>query len=318
MLGGMHRVAILALDHVVSFDLAVPLEVFGWARLEGDRPAYEVVVCGPGATVSTGAFDLQLRHGLDALADAHTVIVPGTREPLAPLDPRVGAALRDAAGRGARVASVCSGAFVLAAAGLLDGRRATTHWLGAADLAARYPAITVDPDVLYVDEGAIATSAGAAAGLDLCLHLVRRDFGAEVAARVARLSVMPLERAGGQAQFIEHAPPEPHESLEPLMRWMEARVDQELTLARIAAEGLMSQRTLSRRFREQAGTTPLQWLLRARVRQAQRLLETTDLDMASVAARVGFGSVSTFRDRFRRVLGVSPQGYRKAFNVPGA
>jgi transcriptional regulator GlxA family with amidase domain len=226
--------------------------------------------------------------------------------------------IRRAAERGARVASICTGAFVLAATGVLDGLRATTHWLGAADLARRHPSIDVDANVLYVDNGRILTSAGAAAGFDLCLHLVRRDLGADVAASVARLAVMPLERAGGQAQFIEHTPPsEEPGAMTPLLTWMEQNLSRELPLPVIARRAAMSTRTLSRRFREQVGATPAAWLARARVRRAQRLLETTDLAIEQVAMEAGFGSASVMREHFGTVVGTNPVSYRRAFSRVG-
>jgi transcriptional regulator GlxA family with amidase domain len=216
---------------------------------------------------------------------------------------------------GTRIASICAGAFVLAATGLLDGLRATTHWLGAGALAALHPEVEVDPDVLYVDNGQFLTSAGAAAGLDLCLHMIRRDHGSAVAADAARLSVMPLEREGGQAQFIVHEqPPSPDgATLEPLLHWMEENARRELSLGEIAARAGMSTRTLNRRFREQTATTPLQWLHRARIRQAQYLLETTAHSVDRIATQVGFGSPTAFRDRFKRQVGTSPHAYRRAF-----
>lgn len=217
----MHVVAVLALDGVVGFDLGTPLEVFGRTRLPDGRPAYDVRVCAADDSVDAGLFTLRAPWGLPALSAAHTVIVPGVADPATAVPARVLRALQEAAARGARVASICAGAFTLAAAGLLDGRRATTHWAAAQALARRYPAVHVDPDVLYVDEGNVLTSAGAAAGLDLCLHLVRRDHGAAVAAQTARVSVMPLERSGGQAQFITHEPPGTDDaSLAPLLAWM--------------------------------------------------------------------------------------------------
>jgi transcriptional regulator GlxA family with amidase domain len=236
-----------------------------------------------------------------------------------PLPPGVGAALREAAAAGTRIASICSGTFPLAATGLLDGLRATTHWLGAARLAAAYPDIDVDPGVLYVDNGQILTSAGAAAGLDLCLHLIRRDYGSAVAADAARLSVMPLEREGGQAQFIvhDHTPSPKGVVLEPVLDWLRDNLARELTLDEIAAHAGVSTRTLMRRFREQTGTTPLQWLHRARVRQAQHLLETTRHSVERIGAQVGFGSPTAFRDRFKRTTGVSPHTYRRTFSSPG-
>ncbi|MFI8941850.1 GlxA family transcriptional regulator [Streptomyces syringium] len=315
----MHTVAVLALDGVVGFDLATPVEVFTRARLPGGRPAYQVRVCSVGGDVDAGAFTLRAPWGLEALTQADTIIVPGVANPLAPVPDEILDALRSAADRGTRIASICVGAFILAATGLLDGLRATTHWLGTTELARRYPDVHVDPDVLYVDNGQLLTSAGAAAGLDLCLHLVRRDHGSAVAADAARLSVMPLERDGGQAQFIVHEPPAPDgATLEPLLRWMEENAGRELTLDGIAARARLSTRTLNRRFREQTGTTPLQWLHRARIRRAQYLLETTAHPVDRIAAQVGFGSPTAFRDRFKRLIGTSPHAYRRAFQGPEA
>lgn len=310
----MHSVVILALDKVVPFDLATPIEVFTRTRLPDGRAAYRVRVCGPAEEIDAGAFTIRPRHGLEALAEADTIIVPG-RDELEEVPTDVVDALRAAAANGTRIASVCSGAFILAATGLLDGQRATTHWVAAPQLAARYPAIEVDADVLYVDNGNILTSAGAAAGLDLCLHLIRRDHGSAVAADAARLSVMPLEREGGQAQFIVHdQPPTPRGSvLEPVLRWLDENCAKDLTLDDIAAHAGMSSRTLNRRFREQTGTSPLQWLLRARIRQAQHLLEATDHGVDRIAGQVGFGSPTSFRDRFKRIVGTSPQAYRGSF-----
>jgi transcriptional regulator GlxA family with amidase domain len=311
----MHTVAVLALDDVVAFDLATPVQTFGFTRLADGSPAYRVIVCGD-ATVKTDAFTLHPHQGLDALADADTIIVPG-RDTQAPTEPEVLDALRNAAQRGTRIASICVGAFILAETGLLDGLRATTHWLGAADLAARHPAIEVDPNVLYVDNGQFLTSAGAAAGLDLCLHMIRRDHGSAVAAGTARLSVMPLEREGGQAQFIvRDQPPLPRGTeLEPLLRWLSDNTTTDLTLADIATHAGMSTRTLNRRFRDQTGTTPLQWLHRERVRQAQYLLENTTYPVDRIAGEVGFGSPTAFRERFKRVVGTNPNAYRTAFQA---
>lgn len=309
----MHTVAVLALDDVIAFDLATPVQAFGMARLPDGEPAYRVVVCGAPA-VKTDMFTLQPHRGLDALDEADTIVVPGCAEPRTPED--VLDALRAAAAKGTRIASICVGAFTLAATGLLDGLRATTHWLAAADLAATYPEIDVDPNVLYVDNGQFLTSAGAAAGLDLCLHMIRRDHGSTVAAHAARISVMPLEREGGQAQFIVHdQPPVPRGAeLEPVLDWLADNTSvAELTLADIAARAGMSTRTLNRRFREQTGTTPLQWLHRERVRQAQYLLENTTHPVDVIGSQVGFGSPTAFRERFKRVVGRSPHAYRAAF-----
>ncbi|NUK22528.1 GlxA family transcriptional regulator [Streptomyces lunaelactis] len=311
----MHTVAVLALDGVIPFDLSTPIEVFERTRLPDGRPAYRVRVCAPTEDVDAGAFTLRAPWPLDTLAEADTIILPGVTDPAAPVPDEVLDALRQAAARGTRLASICSGAFVLAATGLLDGHRATTHWAVAAQLAARHPAIDVDPDVLYVDNGQLLTSAGAAAGLDLCLHLIRRDLGSAVAADAARLSVMPLEREGGQAQFIVHEqPPAPRGSvMEPLLRWMEDNARRDLTLDDLASQAGMSVRTLNRRFREQTGTSPLQWLLRGRIRQAQYLLETTTHPVDRIALQVGFGSPPAFRDRFKRSIGTSPHAYRRSF-----
>jgi transcriptional regulator GlxA family with amidase domain len=316
----MHTVAVLALDKVIPFDLSTPIEVFTRTRLPDGRTAYRVRICGATTTVDAGVFTLQPPCGLDALADADTIILPGCADPTAPIPNQVLDALRQAAANGTRIASICSGAFILAATGLLNGHRATTHWLAATLLAELHPAIDVDPDVLYVDNGQFLTSAGAAAGLDLCLHLIRRDHGSAVAADVARLSVMPLEREGGQAQFIVHdQPPTPRGSaLEPLLRWMEDNCEKDLPLQDIAARAGTSTRTLNRRFREQTGTTPLQWLLRTRIRQAQYLLEATDHPVDRIATQVGFGSPTAFRDRFKRIVGTNPNAYRAAFHTPSA
>ncbi|MGW0890857.1 GlxA family transcriptional regulator [Saccharopolyspora sp. NPDC002578] len=310
----MHTVAVLALDPVVAFDLSIPVEAFGRARLPGGSAAYDVRVCSVSGEVSAGAFTLRTPWGLDGLIGADTVVVPGQADVTVPVPGVALDALRSAAARGVRIASICVGAFALAEAGLLDGRRATTHWIGAGELARRHPLIEVDPDVLYVDEGPILTSAGAAAGLDLCLHMIRLDHGSAVAADSARLAVMPLERDGGQAQFIVHEPPAPDgASVQPLLCWLEDHLHLPLTLADIAERAALSSRTLNRRFREQTGTTPLQWLHRARLRRAQHLLETTAHPVERIAEQVGFTSPTTFRDRFKRVVGTSPARYRQAF-----
>ncbi|WP_437737504.1 GlxA family transcriptional regulator [Sorangium sp. So ce1335] len=310
----MHRVAIVAFDDVVAFDLSIPSEVFGRVRLPNGRPGYEVRVCAAAREVDAGAFRMRVRHGLEELRRADTVIVPGIADIDRPVPERLLRAVRRAAGAGARVASICSGAFLLAATGLLDGRRATTHWRAAGELARRFPRVEVDPSVLYVDCGQLLTSAGAAAGLDLCLHMVRRDHGAAVAAEAARLSVVPLERDGGQAQFIVHAPPTADGcSLRRVLDWIEENLHRDVALRDIARKAAMSVRSLNRHFKQQTGTTPLQWLLRARVRRAQLLLETTARSVERVASDVGFGSVAALRQHFHRVAGTSPQAYRSAF-----
>ncbi|MEV7796685.1 helix-turn-helix domain-containing protein [Streptomyces sp. NPDC087512] len=312
----MHTVAVLALDQVIPFDLSTPIEVFSRTRLPDGRPGYQVRVCAERDEVDAGAFALRAPWGLEGLQDADTIIVPGVTDPTAPLSPAVRDALRSAAAEGTRIASVCAGTFPLAATGLLDGLRVTTHWRAAGLLAALHPDVDVDPDVLYVDNGQFLTSAGAAAGMDLCLHMIRRDYGSAVAADAARLSVMPLEREGGQAQFIvhDHVPAPQGSELEPLLAWLRDNLARDLTLADIAAQSGTSTRTLIRRFRDQMGTTPLQWLHRARIRQAQHLLETTSHSVERIGGQVGFGSATTFRDRFKRTTGVSPQTYRRTFS----
>jgi transcriptional regulator GlxA family with amidase domain len=312
----MHRIAIVAMNGVVPADVAAPYEVFSRVKLPSGEPGYQTRVCGVTRAVEAGPFRLALRYGLEQLARADTVVLAGIDDVNATIPGALVRAVQRAAARGARVASVCSGAFLLAATGLLDGKRATTHWLAADILAQRYPRIRVDPGVLYVDEGPILTSAGAAAALDLCLYMVRRDYGAAVAAEAARLCVMPLERSGGQSQFIAHvAPSSDGSSLEPLMHWLEAHLGEPLTLAKIARRAALSVRSLNRHFRAQTGTTPLQYLLRARVQRARQLLETTSLPIEHVASETGFGSVTAFRAHFQRIVGTSPQAYRRAFRA---
>ena len=315
----MHAVAVLALDGVLAFDLSTPVEVFGRVRLPDGRTPYQVRVCAPAGEVDAGVFAMRAPWGLDMLAEADTIIVPGLADPVAPIPEGVLKALQAAAESGTRIASICVGAFTLAAAGLLDGLRATTHWAAAKELSRRYSAIDVDADVLFVDNGQVPTSAGAAARLDLCLHMIRQDHGTSVAANAARIAVMPLERDGGQAQYIVYEQPGADgSSLEPLLRWMEENAHRRLTLDEIATRATMSTRTLNRRFREQTGTTPLRWLHRSRIRRAQYLLETTRHSVERIALQVGFGSPTSFRDLFKDLVGTSPRDYRRAFGGPPA
>jgi transcriptional regulator GlxA family with amidase domain len=309
----MHQVAVLALHDFVAIDLGIACEVFGRVSLPSGAQAYEVRVCGHARTIRSRAFDMRVPHGLDTLKRANTVVVPGIEDATVPVPEAVLAALRAAWDRGARLVSICSGAFVLAASGLLDGKRATTHWIGAAHLARLYPKIIVEPDVLFVDEGRIVTSAGASAGLDMCLHLIRRDHGQAVAARAARLAVAPLSRDGGQAQFIRHEPPQSTDSLAPVLEWMDANLSSAMDVISLARRARTSPRTFVRRFREQTGTTPLQWLLKARVRRAQELLETSRRPIDDIALRCGFDSSVTFRTRFRKVVGLNPSAFRQRF-----
>jgi transcriptional regulator GlxA family with amidase domain len=307
----MHRVAVLALADVVAFDLSTPAQVFG-----NEPERYAFTACGlrAGRVPTTTGFALDVPRGLDALADADTIFVPGLRPVHWPPPAVAIEALRAAHARGARVASICTGAFLLAHAGLLDGRRATTHWAHAEQLAERYPAVTVDPGVLYVDEGDVLTSAGVAAGIDLCLHLVRRDHGAEVANAVARRVVVAPHRDGGQAQFVEAPLPVAAErGLEATRAWAAQRLREPLTVAAMARHAACSERTFARRFRSETGTTPLQWLLGQRVLHARRLLEATDLPVEHVADAAGFGTAASLRAHFRRATATTPLAYRRTF-----
>jgi len=310
---GAHRVAVLAFDGVVLGDLATPCEVFGRVRRADGSRAYDIRVCSDRPTVTSEHVGLKIRERLAFVRRADTVIVPGVEDLDRAIPRKVIDTLRLARRRGARIASVCTGAFVVAQTGVLDGLRATTHWMGAQELARRHPSIDVDANVLYVDNGQILTSAGATAAFDLCLYLVRLDMGAAAAAEAARAIVMPLERTGGQAQFITHAPPEAETSLSPLLIWIEAHLDRDLPLSEIAKQAAMSTRTLSRRFRDQLGATPARWIAAARVRRARVLLETRDLSIEEVATRCGFGSATVLRQHFATTVGTSPVAYRRAF-----
>jgi transcriptional regulator GlxA family with amidase domain len=311
-----HRVAALCLPWTVAFDLTAPAQAFELALDAGGGPRYELLTCSvDGVEVRTvSGFGIVPQAGLEAVREAETVLVPGYAAILEPPPPRVLAALQEAAARGARLLSVCTGAFALAHAGLLDGRRATTHWAWAGELASRFPAIEVDPGALFVDEGRVLTSAGLSAGIDLALHVVRKDFGAACGERVARHMVAPAHRDGGQAQFFE--PPVPGGrggSLEPTRRWACERLERPLEVEEMARHAGVSPRTFARRFREETGTTPLQWLLGRRVLAARRLLEETELPVEEVAWRAGFGSGASLREHFRRATATTPTAYRRAF-----
>jgi AraC family transcriptional activator FtrA len=311
----LHRVVGLCLPAIVAFDLTAPAQVFASAAAADGTPHYEFSTCsiGGGEVRTTSGFGISPPAGLEALARADTVVVPGYWGILEPPPGAALEALRAAAERGARVASVCTGAFALAHAGLLDGRRATTHWGWAGELAARFPAVAVDAEALYVDEGAVLTSAGLSAGIDLCLHVVRRDFGAEAGARVARRMVAPPHREGGQAQFFDPVVPAAEGGLEPTRRWAEERLGEPLDVAALARHAGVSPRTFARRFRAEAGTTPLQWLLGRRVLAARRLLESSDLPVEDIAWRCGFGTAASLRDHFRRATATTPTAYRRSF-----
>ncbi|MFF6914004.1 helix-turn-helix domain-containing protein [Streptomyces sp. NPDC012466] len=309
----MTTVALAATDGMLHFELSLAFEVFAAAPAGVTVPWYDLTVCGP-AAVRVGRFRLEPDAGLDRLRHADTVIVPGwadiDEDPPAPLVD----AVREAHEAGARVASLCTGAFVLAAAGLLDGRRATTHWAHTEALADRHPGVAVDPDVLYVDNGSVLTSAGKAAALDLCLHLVRLDLGSSVANAVARRLVVPPHRAGGQAQFVTAPVPDQDDHpLAALLPWAIERLDQPLTVEDLARRAGMSSRHLGRHFKSVTGTTPLQWLLTQRIRHAQELLEKTDDSVDSIATATGMGTSTTLRRHFNRTIGVPPDAYRRTF-----
>ena len=304
-----HAVAVVALPGVVAFDLSVPAQVFGH-RVERSR--YALTVCGatPGPVPTSTGFSLVADAGVEAIDAADTVIVPG----IAPTDGTFDPAVLDALRRSrARLVSICTGAFVLAAAGVLDGLRATTHWNDAADLARRFPAVDVDASVLYVDEGRVLTSAGVAAGIDLCLHIVRLDHGADVANAVARRMVVPPHRSGGQAQFVDRPLPADDGGLEATRAWALARLEQPLTVKAMARHAAFSERSFLRRFQAETGTSPLRWLHEQRVAEARRLLEGTDLPVDDVASRCGLGSATNLRRHFARATRTTPSAYRQAF-----
>ncbi|MBF5030834.1 transcriptional regulator FtrA [Micromonospora sp. ANENR4] len=310
-------VSVLAYEGMSVFETGIVTEVFGLPRPEFDVGWYELTVCAetPGAVRLVGGATLHTDHGLDAFAAAGTLIVPGVADVHADPSPALTDALSAAHRRGARIVSICSGAFVLAGAGLLDGRRATTHWRYADLLARRHPAVRVDPDVLYVDDGDILTSAGSAAGLDLCVHLVRRDHGPTIANAVARRLVVPPHREGGQAQFIEApVPSDPEDDrLAASMAWALANLNTPITVDRLARRAHMSARTYLRHFARATGTTPIRWLIDRRVQASLPLLETTTAPIEEVAAAVGFETAVTFRHHFAAAMRTSPSAYRRAF-----
>ncbi|ONN64951.1 AraC family transcriptional regulator [Herbaspirillum sp. VT-16-41] len=312
----MRKIAILTLNDVVPLDLGIAYQVFVMTQQSDGSRAYEVKVCGPTRKIRSPGFDMQLRYGLERLQQADTIIVPGSEDPFRAIPDAVSSALRRAHSRGIRIASICTGAFILAASGLLDGRRATTHWRFASELARCYPTIDVQPNVLFVDDGSVVTSAGASAGLDMCLHLVRCDFGQSVAANTARLTVAPMCRDGGQAQFIRQELPSSRTSLLPLLEWIKENLREMHTIDSLAEQAKLSPRTFARRFQEQIGTTPLQWLLNARVDRAREILEESETSIDQTALLSGFGSAVTFRSRFRKVVGLTPTEYRRRFRSP--
>ncbi|NSC22306.1 helix-turn-helix domain-containing protein [Streptomyces albus subsp. chlorinus] len=319
---GRHRVAVLVRHGLLPIELGIVHGVLGKARSATGERLYEVVTCAvsPGAVRTEGDFTVDVAHGPEALAEADTVIVPAAH---ARDDPSargiLDGPLAEAFARirpGTRIASICTGAFVLAAAGLLDGKRATTHWRAKEHFQRLFPAVRLDPDVLYVDEGTVLTSAGIASGVDLCLHMVREDHGAAVADEVARRTVVPPHRDGGQAQFIRRPVPEPHASSTGTARaWALDHLDRPLTLRELAARESTSVRTFTRRFREETGLSPQQWLIQQRVERVRQLLEESELPVERIARRTGFGSASTLRMHFHASLGVSPSAYRRTFRT---
>jgi transcriptional regulator GlxA family with amidase domain len=312
----MHRVVALALPEVVDFDLSIPAQMFtSWSA-----PApYSFEVCGaaPGLVPTTTGYSLHVSRGLEALGEADTVVVPGYVPHDRPND-EVCEALRAAALGGARMMSICTGAFALAGAGLLDGRSAATHWAAAAELADTYPEVDVDPDVLYVDNGQILTGAGLAAGIDLCLHVVRQDRGATAAAGLARTMVVAPYRDGGQAQFLTQPLPPAGDGLAETCAWMMTRLGDPLTVEDMARHAGWARRTFARRFLAETGTTPLRWLASQRLNQARRLLETTDLPIEQIAGLSGFGTGANLRLHFSRRLGVTPTTYRRTYQGASA
>ncbi|MER5264710.1 helix-turn-helix domain-containing protein [Actinosynnema sp. NPDC002837] len=312
----LRTVAAVLIDGATPFEFGVLCEVFGVDRTDDGVPLIDFRVCGerPGEPIRTevGA-SLIADHGLDALADADLVAVAAAQV-RDEYPPRLLEALRDAHRRGATLLSVCSGAFVLGAAGLLDGRRCTTHWRHAATLAERFPLAEVDPDVLFVDDGDIVSSAGTAAGIDASLHVVRREFGAAATAVIARRMVVAPQRDGGQRQFVELPTPHQADSLQPLLAWLQDQLDQEHTVTSLAERANMSERTFARRFAAETGTTPHRWLTTQRVLRARQLLEETRLTVEDVAHRSGFGTAALLRHHFTSVVGVAPKDYRRSFS----
>lgn len=309
-------VALLALPNVVPFDLVLAGQIFGY-RTPGAPPLYyQLLLCGltPGLVTMAGGIPIGVPLGLEALERAATVVVAGLDDVEAPVPESAVAALRSAHARGARMVSICTGAFVLGEAGVLDGHTATTHWAHAERLARRFPKATIDPRVLYVDDRGVMTSAGMAAGIDLCLHIVRRDHGAEAANTIARRMVVAPHRDGGQAQYIEQLVPVTRDSaLQHVQAWALEHLAETLTVEDLAREAHTSTRNLTRRFNAELGTTPLKWLQRERVRLAQRLLEQTELPVQRIAERAGFGSAIALRRQFMEIVGTTPARYRGTF-----
>jgi transcriptional regulator GlxA family with amidase domain len=301
---------------VRALDLAAPAHFFG--HLGKERYGFALAAAAPGPVPTSSGFEILVEAGPEAIESADTVVIPGYSRPEEAPPEAILDALRTAAGTGARTVAICTGAFALAHAGLLDGRRATTHWASAEVLAAAFPEVEVDPDVLFVDEGRVLTSAGVAAGIDLCLHIVRTDHGSELANAFARRTVVAPHRDGGQAQFIDLPIPEPVENgadLSATRAWALERLDEPLDVAALAHHAMVSPRTFARRFRAETGTTPHRWLSDQRVLHARRLLESSNSSIEEVASRCGFGSAASLRDHFKRRTGTSPNAYRRTFGA---
>lgn len=308
-----HKVAILALEKFVPFDLTIPYNIFQLVRLKDGRQPYSVCFCGVRENVDSKEFQLKAVSGLDELERVDTIIIPGIDDPFGTVEAKVLEALRRAAANNVRVASICTGACVLAAAGLLNGLRATTHWSVAEQLAGMYPQVQVEPDILYVDNGTIMTSAGLASGIDLCLHIIRKDYGAAVAENVAKFIVMPIEREGRQTQLVRHDPPQSGGNLNGLLLWLMENLHREHSLNSIALQAGMSPRTLNRKFQEQLGVAPMTWITTARVKRAQILLESSRLSIEDIATAAGFGTAAALRERFQKTVGTSPTAWRKTY-----
>jgi AraC family transcriptional activator FtrA len=312
-----HRVAVLLYEGMSVFELGIVTEVFGLPRPEFDLDWYDLTICAetPGPVTLVGRASIETPYGLSTFAAADTLIVPGVSDVYSPTSPELVAALRRAHRRGARIMSICSGSFALAGAGLLDGRRAATHWRYAEAMTARFPEVKVDADVLYVDDGDVLTSAGSAAGLDLCVHIVRTDFGPSIANAVARRLVIPPHRSGGQAQFIEAPVADVDDDrVARSMEWAMAHLADPITVERLAALAHMSTRTYLRQFKRSSGTSPIRWLIAQRLQASLPLLETTSASIDEIAAATGFETATTYRHHFARAMRTSPSAYRRAFH----
>lgn len=324
----LRRIAVVIGDGVSAFEFAIACEVFGIDRTDDGVPPFRLDICAPeaGQVHASIGFGVVAPNDLGPVERADLVIVAPVGHAASPdfrLDPRVRDALHRALAHGARIAGFCSAAFLLAQAGLLDGRRVTTHWRYAEELRVRYPRLQVEPDVLYVEDGPVCTSAGTAAGIDLCLHLVRQTYGPEVANAIARRMVVPPHRDGGQAQYVRTpVSVRPAQTLAPLLDWAIERLHEDLPVTRLAKQASMSPRTFARRFQDETGTSPHTWLLQQRVRLAERLLETTDAPVEEIAGRCGFGSATMLRHHFTRLRGTTPTAFRRTFacadTLPGA